>query len=103
TGVQTCALPIFPILPADEIRSSYYLRMRVEDRPGVLADISRILADAGISIGSMFQEPYQVGEASIIFLLHRAREGAVSAAIEKMHKLPFVRSEVTRLRVEELS
>ncbi|HLV29133.1 MAG TPA: homoserine dehydrogenase [Burkholderiaceae bacterium] len=100
---QPDAVKDIPILPADEIRSSYYLRMRVEDRPGVLADISRILADAGISIGSMFQEPYQAGEASIIFLLHRAREGAVSAAIEKMHKLPFVRSEVTRLRVEELS
>jgi len=100
---QPDAVKDIPILPADEIRSSYYLRMRVEDRPGVLADISRILADAGISIGSMFQEPYQAGEASIIFLLHRAREGAVSAAIEKMHKLPFVRSEVTRLRVEDLS
>lgn len=99
---QPDAVKDIPILGADAIESSYYLRLRVEDRPGVLSDISRILADAGISIGSMFQEPYQVGEASIIFLLHRAREGAVSAAIEKIGKLPFVRSEVTRLRVEDL-
>ncbi len=99
---QPDAVKDIPILPARDIQSSCYLRLRVEDRPGVLADISRILADAGISIGSMFQEPYQSDEASIIFLLHRAREGAVVDAIEKMHKLPFVRSEVTRLRVEEL-
>lgn len=99
---QPDAVKDIPILAVEDIESSYYLRMRVEDRPGVLADISRILADARISIGSMFQEPFQPGEASIIFLLHRAREGAVSEAIAQMQKLPFVRSEVTRLRVEEL-
>ena len=99
---QPDAVKDIPILGADDIESSYYLRMRVEDRPGVLADVSRILADARISIGSMFQEPYQGDEASIIFLLHRAREGAVRVAIETMQKLPFVRSEVTRLRVEDL-
>lgn len=99
---QPDAVKDIPILSADNIQSSYYLRLRVEDRPGVLSEISRILADSGISIGSMFQEPNEPGEASIIFLLHRAREGAVSTAIQKMHELPFVRSEVTRLRVEDL-
>lgn len=98
---QPDAVKDIPILAADEIETSHYLRLRVADRPGVLADISRILADDGISIGSMLQEPYQADEASIIFLLHRAREGAVRTAIEKIQKLPFVRSEVTRLRVEE--
>ena len=98
---QPDAVKDIPILAADEIETAHYLRLRVADRPGVLADISRILADAGISIGSMLQEPYQADEASIIFLLHRAREGAVRMAIEKIQKLPFVRSEVTRLRVEE--
>ncbi|MFA7669685.1 MAG: homoserine dehydrogenase [Burkholderiaceae bacterium] len=99
---QPDAVKDIPILAADDIESSSYLRLRVEDRPGVLSEISRILADAGISIGSMFQEPSGPGEASIIFLLHLAREGSVTAAIEKMHELAFVRSEVTRLRVEEL-
>ncbi len=99
---QPDAVKDIPILGADDIESSYYLRLRVEDRPGVLSEISRILAESDISIGSMFQEPFQAGEASIIFLLHRAREGAVSGAITRMHKLPFVRSEVTRLRVEDL-
>lgn len=99
---QPDAVKDIPILCADDIESSYYLRLRVEDRPGVLADISRLLADANISIGSMLQEPYQSDEATIIFLLHRAREGAVKEAIDKIQKLAFVRSEVTRLRVEEL-
>jgi len=99
---QPDAVKDIPILGADDIESSYYLRLRVEDRPGVLSEISRILAESDISIGSMFQEPFQAGEASIIFLLHRAREGAVSGAITRMHKLPFLRSEVTRLRVEDL-
>ena len=98
---QPDAVEDIPILAADDIESSYYLRLRVADRPGVLADVSRILADSSISIGSVIQEPYQADEASIIFLLHRAREGAVRQAIETIQKLPFVRSEVTRLRVEE--
>lgn len=98
---QPDAVKDIPILAAEEIETSHYLRLRVEDRPGVLADISRILADAEISIGSMIQEPFQPHEASIIFLLHRAREGAVREAIQKIQSLPFVRSEVTRLRVEE--
>lgn len=99
---QPDAVKHIPILTADDIESAYYLRLRVADRPGVLADVSRILAEAEISIGSMIQEPFQADEASIIFLLHRAREGAVSQAIEAIQKLPFVRSEITRLRVEEL-
>ncbi|NLC36335.1 MAG: homoserine dehydrogenase [Alcaligenaceae bacterium] len=98
---QPDAVEDIPILAAGDIESAYYLRLRVADRPGVLADISGILAEAGISIGSMIQEPYQADEATIIFLLHRAREGSVMQAIENIQKLPFVRSEVTRLRVEE--
>src|SRR5690554_5672240 len=98
---QPDAVKDIPILSGDEIETSHYLRLRVADRPGVLAEISRILADDNISIGSMLQEPYQADEATIIFLLHKAREGAVRKAIEKIQKLAFVRSEVTRLRVEE--
>lgn len=99
---QPDAVKDIPILPASEIQSSYYLRMRVADRPGVLADVARILADAGISIGSMFQDPSGPNEASIIFLLHQAREGSVDQALERIRTLPFVLSKVTRLRVERL-
>ncbi|RTZ44450.1 homoserine dehydrogenase [Candidimonas sp. SYP-B2681] len=99
---QPDAMDDISILPIAEVQSSYYLRLRVEDRPGVLADIARILAEAGISIGSMFQEPHGISEADIIFLSHRAREGDIDSALERIHGLPFVRSKVTRLRVEDL-
>src|SRR5690606_19870177 len=55
---QPDAMDDTPVLPIAEVISSYYLRMRVQDRPGVLADIAGILSEMGISIGSMFQEPY---------------------------------------------
>ncbi|SHI26497.1 homoserine dehydrogenase [Pollutimonas bauzanensis] len=99
---QPDAMDDIAILPIAEVQSSYYLRLRVEDRPGVLADLARILSDSGISIGSMFQEPHGATEADIIFLSHSAREGDVDAALERIQGLPFVRSEVTRLRVESL-
>ncbi|MBV6307119.1 homoserine dehydrogenase [Candidimonas humi] len=92
-----------PILPMSEVESSYYLRLRVHDQPGVLADLARILADGGISIDSMFQEPHGEHDADIIFLSHMAREGAVDKAIVRVQALPFVKSPVTRLRVEPLS
>ncbi|MBP6020257.1 MAG: homoserine dehydrogenase [Burkholderiaceae bacterium] len=99
---QPDAISDIPVLAMADVESSYYLRLRVEDRPGVLADLARILSDQGISIGSMFQEPYSDTEASIIFLSHKAREGAVDQALERIQSLPFVRSAVTRLRVEDL-
>jgi homoserine dehydrogenase len=99
---QPDAMVDTPILPMSEVVSSYYLRLRVEDRPGVLADLAHILADCSISIGSMFQEPHGADDADIIFLSHQAREGDVDQAIQKIQTLPFVKSEVTRLRVESL-
>lgn len=99
---QQDAMADTPVLAMADVQSSYYLRLRVEDRPGVLADISRILAESNISIGSMFQEPAVNDETDIIFLTHEAREGDIEAAIERIQTLDFVRSPVTRLRVEEL-
>lgn len=99
---QQNAMADTPILPMAEVESAYYLRLRVEDRPGVLADISGILAANAISIGSMFQEPAVNDETDIIFLTHLAREGDIESAILKIEKLDFVRSPVTRLRVESL-
>ncbi|HUH59881.1 MAG TPA: homoserine dehydrogenase [Candidimonas sp.] len=99
---QPDAMHDIPILPIGQVQSSYYLRLRVEDRPGVLADLARILSDNGISIGSMFQEPHGEDEADIIFLSHMAQESHVNTAIERIGALSFVRSDVTRLRVENL-
>ena len=92
------------VLPMDEVVTSYYLRMQVEDRPGVLADISRILADAFISINAMVQREPAAGEKQvyIIMLTHQTREKSINAAIGKIEKLPVVTGRVTRIRLEEL-
>jgi homoserine dehydrogenase len=99
---QPDAMSDTPILPMSEVISAYYLRLRVKDAPGVLADLARILSDCGISIGSMFQQPHGIEDAEIIFLSHEACEGSVDRAIEKIQSLSFVTSPVTRLRVENL-
>ena len=99
---QQDAMADTPVLPMSEVLSSYYLRLRVEDRPGALAEVSRILAQAHISIGSMFQEPAEDDNADIIFLTHEAREGSIDLAIEQIQRLEFVHSKVIRLRVENL-
>src|SRR3546814_20917475 len=70
-----------PVLPISEIHSSYYLRMRVQDRPGVLADIARILSEVGISIGSMFQQTSGDKQDDILFLPPEAHEGAIDTAL----------------------
>jgi homoserine dehydrogenase len=92
------------VLPMDEVVTSYYLRMQVRDQPGVLADITRILADGSISIGAMVQREPAEGEqqVDIIILTHQTKEKAVNAAIAKIEKLPVVTGKVTRIRLEEL-
>jgi len=92
------------ILPMDEVVTSYYLRMRVEDRPGVLADITRILADGSISIDAMVQREPAEGEeqVDIIMLTHQTREKSINTAIGKIEKLKVVTGKVTRIRLEEL-
>ncbi|PKO83636.1 MAG: homoserine dehydrogenase [Betaproteobacteria bacterium HGW-Betaproteobacteria-11] len=92
------------VLPLAEIETSYYLRLRVEDKPGVLADITRILADQQISIEAMIQREPNEGEeqTDIIILTHRTREKHAAAAIGKIEALPVVKKKVIRLRMEEL-
>jgi len=93
-----------PILPIGEVETSYYLRMRVLDKPGVLARITRILADSRISIGAMVQKEPGEGEkrVDIVMLTHRAIEKNVNAALARIEKLPTVLGKVTRIRLEEL-
>jgi len=93
------------ILPIGEVETSYYLRMRVLDRPGVLADITRILADRDISIDAMIQKEPPEGEdqTDIIMLTHRTIEKRVVDAIAKIEALTTVRDKVVRIRMEELN
>jgi homoserine dehydrogenase len=102
---QPDELSSVPVLPIEEVTSSYYLRMRVSDETGVLAEITRILAEGGISIDAMLQKESRQGEpqTDIIILTHLTREKHVNAAIRGIESLPTVLSAVTRLRMEELN
>jgi homoserine dehydrogenase len=93
-----------PILPIGDVETAVYLRMRVLDRPGVLADVTRILADCRISIDAMVQKEPGEGEerVDIVMLTHLALEKNVDAAIARIERLRTVVGKVTRIRVEEL-
>jgi homoserine dehydrogenase len=102
---QPDRLSSIAILPMGEVETAYYLRMRVEDRRGVLADITRILADREISIEAMVQKEPHEGEdqVDIIMLTHLAVEKRVDTAIAAIEALPVVVGKVTRIRLEELN
>jgi homoserine dehydrogenase len=101
---QPDALANLPWLGIEDTITSYYFRMRVADRPGVLADIARILADHRISIDAMFQREPSEGEnqTDIILLTHEALERDVNAAIDRIEALSTVLAPVIRIRQEEL-
>jgi len=93
-----------PILPMEKVETSYYLRLRVLDRPGVLADITRILADQSISIDAMVQKEPSEGEeqVDIIMLTHLTLEKNINDAIGRIESLPVISGKVIRVRLEEL-
>lgn len=93
-----------PILAMDEVETSYYLRLRVMDKPGALADITRVLADLGISIEAMMQKEPSEGEdqVDIIMLTHLALERNIDDAITRIKRLPMTTGKVTRIRLEHL-
>jgi homoserine dehydrogenase len=93
------------ILSMEDVITSYYLRLRVEDKPGVLADVTRILADQSISIDAMVQKEPEEGEeqTDIILLTHETVERNVNAAIAKIEGLSTTRGKVVRLRLENLA
>ena len=94
-----------PVLPIEDVETSYYLRMRLADQPGVLADVTRILADEQVSIdAALQQEPgEQEAEADIVFLTHRTTERAIRAALVKIEALETSYRPVVLLRMERLS
>ena len=110
------AMSDLPVLPMSEIITSYYLRLRVADEAGVLAKVTGILADAGISIDAMLQreadevgapggasdEP-EVAQTDLIILTHDTREGTMDQALARMQALPSVLQPITRIRKEELA
>lgn len=103
---QPQSLSDTPVLPIEEVTSGYYLRLRVADVTGVLADVTRLLADAGISIDAMLQrEAEQIagdGQTDVVIVTHETLEKNVNAAITRIEALATVISRVTRLRIEAL-
>ena len=93
------------ILPMGEITTSYYLRVYVKNRLGVMADLTRILADARISIDAVLQkEPAEnATRLDIVMLTHQTKEKNINEAIAKIEQLATVVGQVVRIRLESLS
>jgi homoserine dehydrogenase len=104
-GFQSAEIVMRSVVPIDDIESGYYLRLRVRDQPGVLADITRALADGGISIDAFFQREPDEGadETDVVLIAHRCIEKKMRDAIRKIEALKTVLSEVVVLRLESFS
>ena len=102
---QPSTLADTAILPIEEVETAFYLRMCAVDRPGVLADVTRILGDRQISIEAFIQKEPTSGanKVDIIMLTQRVREGNMNEAIAAIEALDSICSQVTRIRVETLA
>ena len=99
---QHDALSDINILPIEEIETAYYLRMHAIDRPGVVADITKILGDSKISIEAILQKEPEENASCIpvIFLTQCIKEKEMNGAITKIEKLDAIDGKVTRIRME---
>jgi homoserine dehydrogenase len=102
---QPDALSDGPILGMADVTTACYLRCEAEDRPGVLADITRILADLGISIEAILQKAPEPSAHTVpvILLTHGVREAQIDEAIARIAALPAVTGKIRRLRVESFA
>ena len=101
---QPDALSDTPILPMEAVETAYYLRLCAQDKPGVLSDVTRILAEREISIEAILQkEPVEgATRVPVIILTHRVTEGAMNEAIAAIEALEHIEDKVTRIRLEHL-
>ncbi len=101
---QPDALQDTPVCPMEEVETAYYLRLTAADKPGVLADITRILADRGISIEALIQKEPLPGKLDlpVIMLTHRVVEREMNRAIQAIEQLDSVAGPVHRIRMESL-
>ena len=100
---QPGAIADVPILAAEDMETAYYLRLLVMDKPGVLADITRILGEQCISIEAIIQkepEP-EATHVPVIITTRTVREGEMDQAIRRIQALPAVMNDVVRLRIEQ--
>ncbi len=101
---QPDSLSDVPVLPIEAVETAYYLRLRAQDRPGVLSDITRILGDLNISIEAILQkEPAEdESDVPIILLTHKVVEQNMNQAVAQIEALTAVTASVTRIRLETL-
>lgn len=101
-GLPANKLSAQPLIPSGEIASEWYVRLTVVDRPGVMSDITQVLADRGISIESLVQKAPEAGqsEVPIVLLTHMAAESVITGAVDEITAFEEVRAEVALLRVE---
>lgn len=101
---QPDALSDRPVLSMEAVETAYYLRMDALDRPGVLADVTRILGELGISIEAVLQkEPGEgAGHVPVIMLTRKVKEQDMNRAIERIEDLEGIQGAVTRIRMETL-
>jgi homoserine dehydrogenase len=94
-----------PVLPVSEVRTAYYLRLRVADQKGVLSGVTGILAEHDISIDAMLQREPEEGEdqTDVIILTHEIVESRLRDAQNKLQALPTVLAPIVTLRKEELA
>lgn len=102
---QPSSIEDLPIFPISEINSAYYLRLRASDKPGVLAGVTKILADRNISIDAMLQKEPDDNEteADIVILTHITVEKNMDAGIAEIEALPSIVGKLVKIRMEELS
>ena len=101
---QADSLHDIPVLTSDRFKTAYYLRLTAEDKPGVLADVTRILAEHHISIEAIIQKEAPVDETAIpiILLTQITLEKEMNAAIAEIEALKTVTGKVNRIRLETL-
>jgi homoserine dehydrogenase len=102
---QPDQLSDLPVLPMEEVETAYYLRLQAQDKPGVLADVTRILADLGISIEAILQKEPRAGENTVpvIILTQRVLEKHMNQAIAEIEALPSINTKIMRIRLEHLN
>lgn len=101
---QANQLANIPVVSSNSFRTAYYLRLMAEDKPGVLADVTRILADHDISIEAIIQKEPSSGDTAvpIILLTQITLEQEMNAAIAEIEALTTVTGKINRIRMETL-
>jgi homoserine dehydrogenase len=100
-GASAASLSTAPSVPMSDHFGPYYLRLMVVDRPGVIADVTAVLRDLGVSLESMLQRGRSPGEAvPVVLVTHETRESDMSSALDRIGALPTVMEDPTLIRIE---